>query len=148
MRLLRRAFLTWLVLAVVMFANGAVRAVVLQPRLGESLARQVATATGVLIVFALAFAFVRGLDAPSGVDLLRVGLLWLALTLAFECGLGLATGASWEAMLADYDVLQGRLWPLIPVSALVAPWTWGALGTGRARPRAQANSGRGAPGRS
>jgi hypothetical protein len=121
-----RASLAWLVLAVVMFVNGAVRAVVLQPRLGEHLARQVATGTGVLIVFAIAWAFVRRLESPSSAELLKVGVLWLALTLAFEFGMGLAAGARWETMLADYDILRGRLWSLIPVSALIAPWFWGA----------------------
>ena len=50
------------------------------------------------------------------------------LTLVFEFGMGTLSGASWETMLADYDILHGRLWPLIPVSALIAPWFWGAVG--------------------
>jgi hypothetical protein len=129
--LLIRALLAWLILAVVMFTNGAVRALVLQPLLGEQLARQVATGTGVLIVFACALVFVRRLEAPSTSELLKVGVLWLVLTLAFEFGLGYVTGRSWETMLADYDILEGRLWPLIPAAALVAPWFWGAMGMGR-----------------
>jgi hypothetical protein len=132
MNLTTRAFLMWLVLAVTMFTNGALRALVLQPRLGEGLARQVATGLGVVIIFGFAFLFVRRLEAPTPGDLLRVGALWLALTLAFEFGLGYVTGMSWEAMLADYDIMQGRLWPAIPLSALVAPWLWGALGVRRA----------------
>jgi hypothetical protein len=131
MRLLLQAGLAWLVLAVVMFVNGAVRALVLQPRLGEALARQLATGLGVTIVFGFAFLFVRRLEEPASGDLLLVGALWLVLTLAFEFGLGSVTGASWPEMLADYDILSGRLWPLIPLSALVAPWLWGALGVGR-----------------
>jgi hypothetical protein len=130
-RLLVPAVLAWLVLAAVMFANGTVRALVLQPRLGEHLARQVATGTGVLIVFAFALAFVRRLGSLSAPQLLKVGLLWLALTLTLEFGMGLVAGASWEAMLADYDIRRGRLWPLIPASALVAPWFWGAVGAVR-----------------
>ena len=125
------AALAWLLLAVVMFTNGAVRVFVWQPWLGEHLARQLATGLGVLIVFGVAFLFVRGLEAPSAVGLLRVGALWLVLTLLFEFGLGYITGMSWEAMLADYDILKGRLWPLIPTAALVAPWFWGAVGAKR-----------------
>jgi hypothetical protein len=122
------AVLAWVALAIVMFTNGAVRAVLLQPRLGEHLARQVATGTGVLIVFAFAYAFVHRVVGPaSPADLLKVGVLWLTLTLAFEFGMGLVSGATWGEMLADYDVFAGRLWPLIPASALVAPWLWGAL---------------------
>ena len=72
MTLLIRALLAWFILAVVMFTNGAVRALVLQPRLGEQLARQVATGTGVLIIFACALVFVRRLEAPSTRELLGI----------------------------------------------------------------------------
>jgi hypothetical protein len=131
MSLMTRALLMWVVIAAAMFANGAVRALVWQPRLGEHVARQVATGLGILIVFGFAFLLVRRLENPSPGDLLRVGALWLVLTLVFEFGMGYVTGMSWEAMLADYDVLRGRLWPLIPLSALIAPWFWGALAVGR-----------------
>jgi hypothetical protein len=126
-RLMRRAFLTWLGLAVVMFANGTARVLLWQPWLGEHVARQVATGAGVLIVLGFAFLFVRRLAEPTPAELLGVGTLWLVLTLVFEFGLGYVTGASWEAMLADYDVLAGRLWPLIPAAALVGPWLWGVV---------------------
>jgi hypothetical protein len=132
MNLLLRAALTWLALAAVMFANGAVRALVWQPRLGEHLARQIATGLGIVIVFGFAFLFVRRLEDPTAGDLIGVGGLWLVLTLAFEFGLGFVTGMSWESMLADYDILEGRLWPLIPAASFVAPWFWGAAGVGRA----------------
>jgi hypothetical protein len=131
MNLMTRALLMWLALAAAMFANGAVRVLVWQPRLGEALARQVATGLGILVVFGFAFLLVHRLGDPIPGDLLLVGALWLLLTLVFEFGLGYVTGMSWEAMLADYNVLQGRLWPLIPSSALVAPWFWGMLGVGR-----------------
>jgi hypothetical protein len=128
--LLTRALMTWLVIAAVMFLNGALRVLVLQPRLGEALARQVATGLGVAVVFGFALLFVRGVEKPASGELLLVGALWLVLTLAFEFGLGYISGASRQEMLADYDVLKGRLWPLIPLSALVAPWLWGVLGVG------------------
>jgi hypothetical protein len=133
-RFLRPSLATWVVLAVVMFANGTFRVLVLQPRLGEGLARQVATLSGIAIVLAVAFLFVRRLSDPGPGDLLKVGLLWLVLTLAFEFGMGLVSGASWETMLADYDLTRGRLWPLALVAILVAPWLWGTVeGRGRSR---------------
>jgi uncharacterized membrane protein YgdD (TMEM256/DUF423 family) len=127
MRFLRPSLLMWLTLAVVMFGNGAFRVLVLQPRLGESLARQLATVSGIVIVVALTLLFVRRLAHPRSRDLLKVGLLWLVLTLLFEFGMGAVSGASWETMLADYDLGRGRLWPLALLTILVAPWLWGAL---------------------
>jgi hypothetical protein len=121
------SLLMWWILAVAMFTNGAVRVLVLQPRLGESLARQVATVSGIVIVLALTLPFVRRLAHPRSRDLVKVGLLWLALTVLFEFGMGLVSGASWEAMLADYDLRRGRLWPLALLAILVAPSLWGAI---------------------
>jgi len=129
--LLRPALLAWLALAVAMFANGTVRVLVLQPRLGEALARQAATLSGIAIVLLGAFLFVRRLDRPSPCDLVKVGAVWLVLTLLFEFGMGWVSGASLETMLADYDVRQGRLWPLALLVIFTAPWMWGAvLGSG------------------
>ena len=124
---LKPSLLTWLVLAVVMFANGTVRVLVLQPRLGESLARQVATLSGIALVLLVTFFFVRRLERPSPGDLVKVGGLWLVLTLLFEFGMGWVSGASLETMLADYDLRQGRLWPLALLVIFAAPWLWGAV---------------------
>jgi hypothetical protein len=118
----------WLLLLVAMFANGMLRVFVLQPRLGEHAARQVAVFLGIVIIFGLALPFVKSLPRPTPAELLRVGLLWLALTVAFEFLFGhYVSGASWDTLLADYDLLRGRLWPLVLLSTAVAPWVWGKV---------------------
>jgi hypothetical protein len=51
----------------------------------------------------------------------RVGVVWLALTLAFELGMGAARGTpAWE-MLAEYDIRRGHLWPFVPLAVVLAP---------------------------
>lgn len=122
-----KAAVTWLMLCVVMFANGAVRALVLQPRLGEDLARQVASLTGVLFVLLASWLFVRGCPQATSRQLLWVGAGWLAATLAFEFGLGFASGLGWRALLAEYDIVRGRLWSLIVLSVLLGPWLCGVV---------------------
>jgi hypothetical protein len=49
------------------------------------------------------------------------GLFWLSLTLAFEFGLGAARGVPLRVMLVEYDVADGNLWPLVPLTTAVAP---------------------------
>jgi len=101
---------------------------VLQPRLGEHLARQVASLLGACIILALTGPFVRRLGDAGSRQLLGVGLLWLVLTIGFELLLGHhVSGASWETQLADYNLLQGRLWPLVLFTTFLAPWLWGLL---------------------
>jgi hypothetical protein len=118
-----------MVLLVAMMANGFVRVQVMEPRLGEVLARQVATVMGVAIVILVAGTFVRRLPHAGSADLLGVGVLWLLLTLAFEFLFGhYVMGASWPELLADYDVLAGRFWPLVLLAVLLGPWLWGLVG--------------------
>jgi hypothetical protein len=116
----------WLVLLVAMMGNGLFRGLVLQPRLGEHVARQVASLLGMCIILAVTAPFVRWLGKPSSAELLGVGLVWLVLTVAFELLLGhYVAGATWETQLADYNLLRGRLWPLVLLTTLLAPWLWG-----------------------
>ena len=43
--------------------------------------------------------------------------------MAFELLFGrYVSGASWESLLADYDLRRGRLWSLVLVTILFAPW--------------------------
>jgi hypothetical protein len=51
-----------------------------------------------------------------------LGVFLTVLTVFFEFGLGLSRGMSWQAMLADYNLLKGRIWILIPLSELLAPY--------------------------
>ncbi len=133
MTLATRAAVAWLILCVVMFANGAVRAVVLQPRLGEGVARQVASLSGVALVLLASHLFVRSTPGATPRELLRVGAGWLAATLAFEFSMGAVSGLGWRQMLADYDLTRGRLWPLVLLAVALGPWATDRIVRSRGR---------------
>jgi hypothetical protein len=123
MPLLFRSLLTWLVLLAAMMVNGTLRVLVLQPRLGEDLARQAACVSGIVVILALTALLLPRLGEIGPRGFLEVGAVWLVLTVAFEFLFGhYVGGATWESLLADYDLRQGRLWPLVLVAVLVAPW--------------------------
>lgn len=116
----------WFVLLAVMMANGFLRVLVLQPRLGEEAARQAASLLGMGLILGASALFARRLGAPGSAALLGIGVLWLVLTLAFEFLFGhYVSGASWQALLAEYDISRGRLWPLVLSTTLLAPWCAG-----------------------
>jgi hypothetical protein len=121
-----RAVAMWLVLLAAMMGNGVFRVAILQPRLGESGARNWACLSGIAILVTLSGLFVRRLERPTRRELLAVGVVWAVLTVAFEFLFGhYVSGIPWTALLAEYDVRQGRLWPLVLLTTLVAPWLWG-----------------------
>ena len=127
-----KATLGWLLLFVVMFANGAIRVLVLQPQLGEDRARQVASLSGVVLVLLVSWLFVRVSPGATSPQLWWVGVAWLIATVAFEFLFGhFVSGLGWHALLADYNILRGRLWSLILIGVCLGPWFWGTV---RGRP--------------
>lgn len=135
MRFFAKAFAAWLVLLVAMTANGFFRGLVLQPYLGEHHARQVSSILGACVVVTLAGVFVRRLPDPASAPLVRTGILWGVLTVAFEFGFGhYVAGLGWDALRADYDVRGGRLWPMVLLATVAAPWFWGIALRGPAVP--------------
>ena len=107
-RLFRNALLAWLGLFALAFANGALRELVLAPRLG---ARAVPlSGVTAIAAFAVAIAvFVRRVRPAAG-EAVGIGLLWLMLTITVELLMTVAAGR--------------------PASMVPAAFTWHALAGG------------------
>jgi hypothetical protein len=124
--LITRSFATyltfWLVLMILGVANGIVRELTYGRRLSELRAHQLSTLTGVLVM-TLAVWLLSLFIRPSSMEIaLLIGLIWLALTVAFEFGFGhWVARHTWEELLADYNILKGRLWPLFLLWMLLLP---------------------------
>lgn len=123
-----RYLVAWLPMIAVAVANGAVREAWLLPRLGDAVARQLSTIS-LLVLFAIYIGAVFNFWPLGSARLaLGVGIAWLALTLAFEFGLGyFVSHLTWRQMLAEYDLSSGRLWILVPIWVAVAPYTFYTL---------------------
>ena len=111
----------WLGVLAMAIANGALRNVVTQPLWGEEAARRVATVVLLVAMALYVWWFEHRHPLPSARLAWQVGVAWTVMTLTFEFGLGLATGLSWSTMLADYDLVAGRIWVLVPLFTAVAP---------------------------
>lgn len=119
--ILLRALAVWLVIMAAESAQGALRQWLAGPQ-GAFVARQVAVFTGALVIFAIAWIFRRWMRLRSNAGALGVGALWVALTVAFEVGLGRVLGYGWDRMLEDYDLRHGGLMPLGLVAMALTPW--------------------------
>jgi len=121
-RVLVRGFAIWLFILILASLNGAVRDLIVAPRIGDTVARAISTVILCALVMLVACRSI-GWIAPRGPrEPLAVGLFWLVLTLAFEFGLGLALGRPWDAMLADYDLSRGGLLSIGIVVLALSPW--------------------------
>ena len=105
-----RALLVWLVVIVAESVHGTLRTLYLAPAIGDFPARRVGVFIGSALIFVIALAFIRWIGAQSRRQLLCIGALWVALTIAFEVGLGRAVlHLDWARILADYDLSRGGL---------------------------------------
>jgi hypothetical protein len=113
----------WLVFLVLAFGLGVVRERLLAPAIGGHAAHVVGTLVFVGVMLGVTAAFVRRIRPRcTPADLWLVGLLWVALTAAFEfLFFHFVAGESWEVMLAHYDLLRGRIWVLVPLAELFGP---------------------------
>ena len=125
------AFLTWAGFALVAVAGGIIRVTLLEPRLGELPANISETLALTAILAVIIWVVVPWLVPGLGQrDLRRLGACWLVLTLAFEFLFGhFVDGADWSALLSNYDVTEGRLWILVPLTMGLGPVLVGRIKT-------------------
>ena len=94
-----RPVIAWLAILVLAVLNGVVREALLLRRFGRTAAY-----------------------LASAGRALRVGALWLVMTVIFEFGFGIVQGKPWREILAQYTFADGNIWPLLLIVVLFAPW--------------------------
>ena len=119
------AVVVWFGILVLASLNGAARALWLIPRLGQAMGRAVSTIILCGLVFLVSWLTIGWIRPASPGEALRVGVVWLFLTLAFEFLAGhYVFGTPWSKLRADYDLSRGRIWIAVLVLTLLSPLGW------------------------
>jgi hypothetical protein len=117
-----RSLLIWLVILLLAILNGAFRQSVLIPRMGDLSGHVASTLLLSALVIAATSLALPWVGPMTTGGAWGVGMIWLVLTVAFEFLAGhYLFGNSWEKLLLDYNITQGRIWPLVLIVTLVAP---------------------------
>ena len=98
-----------------------------EPAFGELIAHQIGMTTRIVYIFAFAYGLVRHAVSYTTRDLAMIGVLWLALTLAFEWGGSLLIGRSVHDILIGWHVNDGYMWPYVLLTYLFANLIVGTL---------------------
>ena len=117
-----RALVVWLLMMAIETIHGVLRNLFLVPVIGDVGSRQIGVLIGSALILGVAILTIGWIHPTSELSLLTIGAMWLALTLAFEIGLGRALGRPWESMLADYDLSRGGLLSIGMVVLALSPW--------------------------
>ena len=127
-----KALAAWCVMLLLSIANGAVRDLTYGRHMDELGAHQLSSACSVLLLGLVMRGYARCCPPASARAAIRLGLGWTALTVAFEfLFFHYVGGHSWSALLANYDVCAGRLWPLVLLWIAIAPYTFHRIGRRR-----------------
>ena len=122
MRPILRGVVVWCGIIIVEVFHGIARTVFLAPLVGDFRARQIAVFTGSILILIVAASFIRWIRPTSVREAVAVGVVWLALTLAFEIAFGrYVVHAPWSRIASDYDLLRGGLLPIGLVVLTMAP---------------------------
>ena len=112
----------WLIFLVVAIACGIIRDRFLVPELGPLGGRALGTLLVGVIIFGIIYAYIGKLKGASQASLFNLGLFWTMATIMFEFLFGhYVMGHSWDSLWADYNVFQGRIWPLVLIVTLFGP---------------------------
>ena len=112
----------WLPLVIIAFANGTFRQIAFQQALSELQAHQLSTAIGIVLFGLYIYWYIRRLKPQSYAETVRIGILWMLLTIVFEFCLGrLVLGRDWSVLLHDYNLIEGRVWVLVLIWVAIAP---------------------------
>ena len=118
-----KAVAVWFSFAALAIMNGALRDMVISRWAGEQGGHVISTFLLCILIFAVTWLTIDWIGPLSGTDTLLIGALWLGMTLAFEFMAGhYLFKTPWEKLLADYNLARGRIWPLVLVTTLLAPW--------------------------
>jgi hypothetical protein len=91
--------------------------------MGDTVGRALSTLVLSGLILLATWVTIGWIRPASPAAALRVGAFWLLLTLAFEFGVGhYGFRKPWTELLADYDVRRGRIWVVVLVATLLAPW--------------------------
>lgn len=109
------ALFMWVWLAIIAIINGIIRNSLYKGSIGELAAHQVSSLSYLFLAFFSVYSFIRKTKGMySKKESILLGLSWASMTIAFEFIFGhYVAGNSWEILLHDYNLFEGRLWVLV-----------------------------------
>jgi hypothetical protein len=112
----------WFLFLATAILNGLLRENFLANHLSELSAHQLSTLLFSAAIFLITAIFIKRIGLTNNKQLLAVGLFWAGLTVAFEfLFFHYVGGKSWDVLLADYNLFEGRLFFLVLVTTLLSP---------------------------
>ena len=115
----------WIPMVFIAIANGALRQFGYKEYLGELRAHQLSTVIGALLLGLYIWLLIHRWKLTATSEAIRIGLLWLGMTVLFEFVFGhFVMGHPWSVLLHDYNLFEGRIWIVVLIWVTIAPYVF------------------------
>ena len=120
--MLTKYFLLWFPMVIIAIINGTIRQLFFTNFSDELGAHQLSVISGITF-FAIYIWFITDKwKIESSLMAIKIGLMWLVMTVIFEFLFGhYVMGNSWEKLLHDYNLMEGRLWVVVLLWTTISP---------------------------
>jgi len=114
----------WFLFMVLAIINAGIRNEVYKPVVGDLAAHQISSIVFMAVILVVTYVILRFSNLEmSDFEAFFMGTVWLILTIVFEFIAGhYVFGNPWEKLLADYNLFEGRIWGLVLLTILLAPY--------------------------
>jgi hypothetical protein len=115
---------TWFLFMILAIINAILRNGVYKPIIGDLRAHQLSTIIFIAIILIITYIVFRYSKLKLNTqETFIIGTIWLLLTICFEFLAGYYVfGNSWDKLLADYNILKGRIWSLVLIIIFFSPY--------------------------
>lgn len=118
-------FYLWFPMVIIAIINGTIRELFFTNFLDELGAHQLSVISGITF-FAVYVWIITGkwkIDSP--ISAIKIGFMWFIMTVIFEFIFGhYVMGYSWQKLLYDYNILEGRLWVVVLLWTTISPFVF------------------------
>ncbi len=114
----------WFLFMVLAIINAGIRNEVYKPVVGDLAAHQISSIVFMAVILVVTYVILRFSNLElSDFEAFFMGAIWLFSTIGFEFIAGhYVFGNPWEKLLADYNLFEGRIWGLVLLTILLAPY--------------------------
>jgi hypothetical protein len=109
---------------VIAIVNAGLRNGVYKPIVGDLAAHQISSIIFIMAILIVTYFALRFSNlALTDIQSLYIGIVWLIFTILFEFIAGhYVFGNLWENLIRDYNLLEGRIWSLVLLTIVLAPY--------------------------
>jgi hypothetical protein len=121
--ILVKYIIAWIGLVAIAIVNGTIREKGYGSLISELRAHQLSTLIGIVLFGGYMIGLMRIWALTSIRQALLIGFIWLVMTVVFEFFFGhYVMGHSWDRLLQDYNLSQGRVWVLVLIWTTFGPY--------------------------